>query len=163
MDHKSPSKKKQAQVDKTKFRQMLGNPNSNVQHIEVWTDGAQEQGSGRLGSGLRVVCDGNEDAGVDMSWRVLGVGTNNGAELAPIAKIAEWLKANTKVTIYTDSESSKKLIKKIREGRMRDRDRINHPDRNAIMMIQQAMKRDPTVMDRIQIEKVTSHTGVKGK
>ena len=158
-------KKRQAQVDKSTFRKVLADPNSTIQHVEIWTDGAQGQtqsGKAVLGSGLRVVYDGAEADRVDMSWKILGVGTNNGAELAPIAKVAEWLKAKCRVTIYTDSDSSIKLLERIKRGELRDRDRINHPDRNAIMMIQQAMENNPGVLDQIKLVKVTSHTGVSG-
>jgi ribonuclease HI len=116
----------------------------------------------RLGSGLRVIVDGKEDEWVDMAWRVLGVATNNGAEMAPIAKIVEWLKVLAYVTVYTDSDSTIKLINKIKKGKLKDRDRINHPDRNAVMMIQQAMKRNPGVLERLKLVKVVSHTGVEG-
>jgi ribonuclease HI len=174
--------KNRAQVDKSKFRKMIGDENSGAKLIEVWTDGAQRGSKAqvengrrqeqdgqkgntekpRLGSGLRVVVDGKYENYVDMAWPLLGIATNNGAELGPTAKIAEWLKANARVKIYTDSATAIQLVEKVKGGRLNDRERINHPDRNAIMMLQQAAETNPGVMEKLELVKVTSHTGVQG-
>ena len=73
--HQIDFQKRQAQVDKSKFRKVLADPNSTVKQVEIWTDGAQGnvQATGGmqpdktvLGSGLRVVYDGAEADYADM-------------------------------------------------------------------------------------------------
>ncbi|HEY9755570.1 MAG TPA: RNase H family protein, partial [Oculatellaceae cyanobacterium] len=143
-----------------------------VQHVELWTDGSSktithddEDGKRRkkietrLGSGIRAVKDGDRENYLDLAWRIEGVGSIMGAELAPLAKVLKWAHESKRITVYMDSQAGIDAYQKAAAQQYTEREIVNSKDRNVIYMIRQAILKKPSLANNVRLIKVVSHTG----
>ncbi|HEY9753709.1 MAG TPA: RNase H family protein [Oculatellaceae cyanobacterium] len=160
----------QAHSDKRTLRQVMQDPT--VQHVELWTDGSsknithddedgkrRKKNETRLGSGIRAVKDGDRENYLDLAWRIEGVGSIMGAELAPLAKVLKWAHESKRITVYMDSQAGIDAYQKAAAQQYTEREIVNSKDRTVLYMIRQAILKKPSLANNVRLIKVVSHTG----
>jgi exonuclease III len=140
--------------------------------LEVWTDGSLRNRDGDRDKGKEIVGKTVKGYGarVKIGDRIAadiavaltrGVRTILGAEMAPWLKIIRMIMLTgcEKVVFKTDSQSGIQMWSKIVRRQMSDREVTFHPDRNVILGIMDAIRRDPSLVEKVSFVKVISHTG----